>query len=269
VKGDGKNEDCKGLNLDRRKFLKITGLSVAGLSFSSVFSFIPKGSFANQSKQKTSPSIRKWAMVINLAACAKRPNCSDCIDACNIVHNIPTLKTPKKEIKWIWKVPYVSAFPENIHLPVKNGLKGLPVMVLCNHCENPPCVKVCPTKATWKREDGIVMMDYHRCIGCRYCMAACPYGARSFNWFDPRLFLKTVYQDFPTRTKGVVEKCNFCEERVARGFLPACVEACKENAIVFGDLANADAEVSKILQERHCIVRKPHLGTEPKVFYII
>ena len=255
--------------MDRRKFLKITGLSVAGISLSSVFGLVPKCLSASQSKQKTPHTIRRWAMVINLEACAKRPDCMDCVDACNIVHNVPSLKSPKEEIRWIWKTPYASAFPEIIHTSYKDGLKNLPVILLCNHCENPPCVKVCPTKATWKREDGIVMMDYHRCIGCRYCMAACPYGARSYNWFDPRLFLKTVYQDFPTRTKGVVEKCNFCEERIARGFLPACVEACKENAIVFGDLAKADSEVSKMLRERHSIVRKPHLGTVPKVFYII
>jgi len=208
-------------------------------------------------------------MAVNLDACAKKPGCRDCIDACSIVHNVPGLGSPKEEVKWIWKSPYPAVFPEHIHIINREETINLPVMVLCNHCDNPPCVKVCPTKATWKSEDGIVMMDYHRCIGCRYCMAACPYGARSFNWFDPRLFLKTVYQDFPTRTKGVVEKCNFCEERLVRGLLPACVEACKENALSFGDLAVIDSDVRKILKQRQSIVRKPHLGTEPKVFYIL
>ena len=255
--------------MDRRKFLKLTGLSIAGLSLSPAFSILPKGLFANTAKQKITSYIRKWGMAINLDACAKRPGCRDCIDACNIVHNVPDLGSPKEEVKWIWKSPYPTVFPEHIHIINREEIKNLPVMVLCNHCDNPPCVKVCPTKATWKREDGIVMMDYHRCIGCRYCMAACPYGARSFNWFDPRLFLKTIYQDFPTRTKGVVEKCNFCEERLVRGRLPACVEACKENALIFGDLAVIDSDVSKILKQRHSIVRKPHLGTEPKVFYIL
>ena len=80
------------------------------------------------------------------------------------------------------------------------------------------------------------MMDFHRCIGCRYCMAGCPYGSRSFNWKDPRPFIKKINLEFPTRTKGVVEKCNFCEERLVQGLLPACVEACKEKALVFGDL---------------------------------
>jgi Fe-S-cluster-containing dehydrogenase component len=225
--------------------------------------------FANSSKQKPKHYSRKWAMVINLEACAKKPDCRDCIEACNIVHNIPDLSGPKEEVKWIWQTPYITAFPEHINMVNREEVKNLPVTVLCNHCENPPCVKVCPTKATWKREDGIVMMDYHRCIGCRYCMAACPYGARSFNWFDPRLFLKTVNRGFPTRTRGVVEKCNFCEERLVRGLMPACVEACKENALVFGDLAAIDSDVRKILKQRHSFVRKPHLGAEPKVFYIL
>jgi molybdopterin-containing oxidoreductase family iron-sulfur binding subunit len=142
-------------------------------------------------------------------------------------------------------------------------------LVLCNHCENAPCVKVCPTKATWKREDGIIMMDYHRCIGCRYCMAACPYGARSFNWKDPRPFIKNINQDFPTRTKGIVEKCNFCEERLAKGLMPACVEACKDRALTFGDLAAPESKVKVLLSEKYSIRRKPFLGTEPKVYYVL
>ncbi|MDD5244547.1 MAG: 4Fe-4S dicluster domain-containing protein, partial [Syntrophorhabdaceae bacterium] len=109
----------------------------------------------------------------------------------------------------------------------------------------------------------------HRCIGCRYCMAACPYGARSFNWKDPRPFIKNINQDFPTRTKGVVEKCNFCEERLAKGLKPACVEACKENALIFGDLNDPGSEIVKVLKSRMTTRRKPYLGTQPKVFYLL
>ena len=113
------------------------------------------------------------------------------------------------------KIPYLAERFEHLSLPV-----------LCNHCENPPCCRACPTKATFKREsDGIVLMDFHRCIGCRFCMAACPFGARSFNFRDPRPFVKDTNPEFPTRMKGVVEKCNFCAERLAVGKLPACVEA--------------------------------------------
>jgi Fe-S-cluster-containing dehydrogenase component len=112
------------------------------------------------------------------------------------------------------------------------------------------------------------MMDYHRCIGCRYCMAGCPYGSRSFNWKNPRPFVKKVNFDFPTRTKGVVEKCNFCQERLAQGLLPACVEACKEKALIFGDLDDPESEVRRILRSHKTRQRFPELGTKPKVFYV-
>jgi molybdopterin-containing oxidoreductase family iron-sulfur binding subunit len=142
---------------------------------------------------------------------------------------------------------------------------------MCNHCERPSCVRVCPTQATWKRKDGIVMMDQHRCIGCRYCMAACPYGSRSFNFVDPRPTLQKsgINPGYPTRTRGVVEKCSFCAERLARGKLPACVEACPVKALVFGDLNDPESEVARLLEEKYTIRRKPGLGTNPHVFYLV
>ncbi|RKX59835.1 MAG: 4Fe-4S ferredoxin, partial [Thermodesulfobacteriota bacterium] len=118
-------------------------------------------------------------------------------------------------------------------------------------------------------EDGIVMMDFHRCIGCRFCMAACPYGARSFNWYDPRKYLKKVNPEYPTRTKGVVEKCLFCYERLVKGQLPACVEACPAKALHFGDLEDEESEINKILKNRIAIRRKEELGTGPSIFYLI
>jgi molybdopterin-containing oxidoreductase family iron-sulfur binding subunit len=143
--------------------------------------------------------------------------------------------------------------------------------VLCNHCQNPACVRVCPTKATYKRpEDGIVMMDMHRCIGCRFCMAACPYGSRSFNYGDPRRYLKTIPNPaYPTRTRGVVEKCTFCAERLAVGQPPACVEAAKDGALIFGDLADPNSAVRQILNSKFTIRRQPGLGTGPSVYYIV
>jgi molybdopterin-containing oxidoreductase family iron-sulfur binding subunit len=144
-----------------------------------------------------------------------------------------------------------------------------PFIVFCNQCSNPPCVRVCPTQATWKRADGIVMMDWHRCIGCRYCIAACPYGSRSFNWRDPRPFIAQIRPDYPTRTKGVVEKCTFCEERLAAGKLPACVVACEEKALVFGDLEEPGSVLREILGGRFSIRRKPDLGTKPEIFYLV
>ena len=122
------------------------------------------------------------------------------------------------------------------------------------------------------------MMDQHRCIGCRFCMAACPYGVRSFNWGDPRKAPKALNPNFPTnpeyptRTAGVVEKCNFCAERLAKGTLPACVEAAgkeAKNALTFGDLSDRESEVRELLRLHYTIRRKPELGTGPNVYYIV
>jgi molybdopterin-containing oxidoreductase family iron-sulfur binding subunit len=204
---------------------------------------------------------KRWAMVVEMAKC--REGCRDCLDACHRVHNVPDFKNSKDEIKWIWKEPMKAVFPEQEHPYLDEPLKERPVMVLCNHCDNPPCVRVCPTQATFKRqEDGIVMMDYHRCIGCRFCVAGCPYGARSMNFRDPRPFIKEVNPEFPTRTKGVVEKCTFCVERLAQGLLPACVEACKEKALIFGSgksaIQNSGSRPGRSL-------RQTEEGTHPQV----
>lgn len=250
--------------MNRRDFLKFACFSVVGAPTRSAFERITVKTIARQA----AGDQPKWAMVVNLKACASKPGCQDCIDACHSIHNVPSLNNPKDEVKWIWTKPYRDVFPEQIYQFSSADVQKRPVLVLCNHCENPPCVKVCPTKATFKREDGLVMMDYHRCIGCRYCMAACPYGARSFNWKDPRPFIKEITQGFPTRTKGVVEKCSFCEERLAKGIRPACVEACAEKALIFGDLNQPDSEVRRLLASKPAARRKAHLGTEPKVFYI-
>ena len=129
-------------------------------------------------------------------------------------------------------------------------------------------MRVCPTGATFRRDDGIVAMDDHRCIGCRYCMAGCPFGARSFNFKDPRPEIAEINPTFPTRMRGVVEKCTFCSERLAVGKMPLCVEA-SEGAILFGDLGNPESDVRKTLAENFTIRRKPTLGTEPSVYYII
>jgi molybdopterin-containing oxidoreductase family iron-sulfur binding subunit len=113
------------------------------------------------------------------------------------------------------------------------------------------------------------MMDWHRCIGCRYCMAACPYGSRSFNWADPRPHIREISPDFPTRTKGVVEKCTFCEDRIADGRSPACVEVCPNKALVFGNLSDAESPVRQLLKTRYSIRRRPELGTRPEVYYLV
>ena len=117
------------------------------------------------------------------------------------------------------------------------------------------------------------MMDWHRCIGCRYCIAACPYGSRSFNYTEPKKYFTDkgakLNPEFPARTRGVVEKCTFCEERLARGQWPACVESCSHKALKFGDLDNPDDPIRRILEKEFTIRRKPGLGTQPEVYYIL
>lgn len=256
----------------RRDFLKIGGLSALGISSLPVARALAKSDQPTFTKNAQAMQGKRWAMVVDMRKCWEKgkPGCKDCILACHATHNVPEVGSIKEEIKWLWTEHYENAFPgqESEHMP--EGFKEKPFMVLCNHCANAPCVRVCPTKATFKRPDGITMMDFHRCIGCRYCMAGCPYGARSFNWKDPRPFIKTeLNMEFPTRERGVVEKCSFCEERLAVGKIPVCVEACKVGALVFGDLEDPNSDVRKILATKFTIRRKPELGTDPSVYYVV
>ena len=267
-------------NTTRRRFLQIAGLSVLGLGAKQIPDAMAS-SAAPQFKDDAKALVgKRWAMVVDYRKCANaKDGCMDCIKACHEAHNVPEFPDPKDEVKWIWKTDFEHAFPTDagggMEAFVKGTTKGTPFLILCNHCDNPPCVRVCPVKATFKRSDGIVMMDYHRCIGCRYCMAACPYGARSLNWRDPRPFVKKVNgeypnPEYPTRTRGVVEKCTFCFERLAVGKIPACVQACeKEKALVFGDLEDPNSEVRELLRKHPTIRRKPQLGTLPQIYYIV
>jgi len=257
------------MEFERRGFLKIAGLTLLGLAAKPGWELFSK--IESQELVPTPETLAKkrWAMAVDLKKCWSEEECKDCIDACHRIHNVPDLGILKEEIKWIWTAPYEKVFPEHDLEYSEENYRQKPVMLLCNHCDDPPCVRYCPTRATWKREDGIVMMDFHRCIGCRYCMAGCPYGSRSFNWRDPRPFIKKINLEFPTRTRGVVEKCNFCEERLSQNLLPACVEACKEKALIFGDLKDPESKVRKALQNRIVYQRQPELGTKPKVYYIL
>jgi Fe-S-cluster-containing dehydrogenase component len=144
--------------------------------------------------------------------------------------------------------------------------------VACQHCENSPCTKVCPTGATWAEKDGIVVIDYDWCIGCRCCMAACPYGARHFNWTEPtipqnELNPNTHYLGNRPRMKGVVEKCTFCIQRVRQGRYPACVEVCPVGARKFGNILDPDSEIRYIIEHKRVLVLKAELHTMPRFFY--
>ena len=146
------------------------------------------------------------------------------------------------------------------------------VPVACQQCRNAPCVKTCPTGATWTEPDGIVVIDYDWCIGCRCCMAACPYGARRFNWADPQLDAAEVNPDTHylgnrPRPKGVVEKCTFCIQRVRNGRYPACVEVCPAGARKFGNLLDPESEIRYIIDNKRVLVLKEELNTLPKFFY--
>ena len=144
--------------------------------------------------------------------------------------------------------------------------------VQCMQCENPPCVRACPVKATWKETDGVVVIDYDWCIGCRYCMTACPYWARHFNWNEPELPPEelnpvTHYLGNRPRSKGVMEKCMFCVQRTRKGQQPACMEACPTGARIFGNLLDPESEIRYILENKTVFRLKEDLGTEPKFWY--
>ncbi len=276
----------------RRQFLKNAGIAAAGLTAAPALTALasdhgvehetghgnvqggkPTGQFVKSPQALTA---EHWAMVIDTRRFKSASDLEPIIEACHRIHNVPTFeadlvrKGDKKrhEIKWIWEEEFKHVFPDKENKFLAERLEHLPFLTLCNHCENPPCVRACPTKATFQREDGIVLMDFHRCIGCRFCMAACPYGSRSFNFRDPREGLDEINVAFPTRMKGVVEKCNFCAERLAKGMMPACVEA-SDGAILFGDIEDPDSDVRHALKENFAIRRKPSLGTEPSVYYIV
>jgi Fe-S-cluster-containing dehydrogenase component len=258
----------------RRRILQLLGLSSLALTTRPVFNAFAVEEHAEKPKvilkdSEKALKAKQWALIIDTRQFESEEDLEPLVEVCNEVHNVPHLSENRHEIKWIWGEPYHNAFPGKAARFLSEEVEHKPFLVLCNHCENPPCVRACPTQATFKREsDGIVLMDFHRCIGCRFCMAACPYGSRSFNFRDPRPFIKQINAKFPTRMKGVVEKCNFCAERLAEGQLPACVEV-SEGKLTFGDLYDPESEVRELIRTHYTIRRKQVLGTEPSVYYIV
>ncbi len=261
------------MNANRRKFLKVASLSAMALSSgmatlgaSEALAQLAPGRYEKGEKAR---KAKRWAMVIDTRKFSGEKDYAPLIEACHKVHNVPDIPG-NKNIKWFWLDSYEHTFPDDMNDHMSEKITKAVYPLLCNHCTNPPCVRVCPTQATYKMEDGIVAMDYHRCIGCRFCMAGCPYGARSFNFFDPRKHLPDPVPNpaFPTRMIGVVEKCTFCAERLAVGKLPACVEA-SMGKILFGDLNDPESSVCKALASNYSIRRKPNLGTQPGVYYLI
>ncbi len=200
--------------------------------------------------------------------------CRRCVYACVNENN----QSRKPEIHWIRVLRMENGsmdleksehYYEGGMVP-KEGYYTMPVQ--CQQCENPPCVKVCPTGATWQEQDGIVVVDYNWCIGCRYCMAACPYWARRYNFSEPgiskdEINTNTHYLGNRPRTRGVVEKCTFCVQRTREGRYPACVEACPVGARKFGNILDPESEISKVIETKRVFRLKSDLNTRPKFYY--
>jgi molybdopterin-containing oxidoreductase family iron-sulfur binding subunit len=194
-----------------------------------------------------------------------------CVDENNLsrdpqVHWISVLEMDKKHGI---DLEHANQYYDHDHVPQDDKFY---MPVACQQCENPPCVKSCPTKATWKEPDGIVVIDYDWCIGCRCCVTACPYGARHFNWATPTIpedevNTDTHYLGNRPRPRGVVEKCTFCIQRTRKGKYPACVEICPVGARKFGNLLDPESEVRYVLDNHRVYILKEELGTEPKFFY--
>jgi len=261
------------MSMNRRQFLKLASVStILGVGSAAAITSLGKGGLeaSQASPDPKALNAKRWGFVVDVSKLKTDEDYQKCVDACHNIHNVPSHKNRLHEVKWIWKDNYEHTFPNTAEDKIMNKeLQEKNFLLFCNHCENPACVRVCPTQATFKRKsDGIVMQDMHRCIGCRFCMAACPFGARSFNYVDPRPDIKVENKKFPTRMIGVVEKCTACYELLADGKQPACVEA-SNGAIVFGDLANPNSEVRKLIAEKYTIRRKPELGTQPSIYYVI
>ena len=254
------------MNSSRRYFLKVAGLSTFALAAGAAKVEAAEATYEAYPEAK---KAKRWAMVIDTRRFKTPEAVNAIVEACHKEHNVPSKPGPK-EVKWIWDDTFEHAFADDPNPILPKDIEERRFLLLCNHCTNPPCVRVCPTQATYQMEDGIIAMDYHRCIGCRFCMAGCPFGARSFNFVDPRKYLSDPVPNpaYPTRMIGVVEKCTFCAERLAVGQMPACVEAAG-GRILFGDLNDPKSDVCKALASNYSIRRKPNLGTQPGVYYLI
>ncbi len=226
--------------------------------------------------------MARYGMVIDLDKCT---GCRACMVACKVENN-----TPEGSF-WM----YVFRFEEGEYPNTRTWFMPRP----CMHCDNAPCVKVCPVGARYKRVDGLTATDFERCIGCRYCEVACPYGVNYFNWGKPENSYYLDWHDadllpvlgdakFPYanpdlqlaygpenrriagggHSKGVMEKCTFCVHRLDKGLQPACVEVCPTKAILFGDLDDPNSEVSRLLKEKPAFRLLEEAGTSPRVFYV-
>ncbi len=262
------------IDLTRRDVLNLAGIAAGSAVASVLLTSGPLSPFSSlQSEQLAAEQAEgghgttgehHWGMVISLDACI---GCEYCLRACTATNDVNTDK------------------PWNIVVEEKNSA-GHPFYFSrpCLHCQNAPCVEVCPVKATYHRDDGLVIMDYTRCIGCRYCEVACPYDARKFNWAersDENPYIPTWgIAEVARRPRGVVEKCTFCIQRIDDGLkqgltpgvdpeaTPACVNICPVGARIFGDLKDPNSPVSQARAANPTLTLREELGTQPSVYYI-
>jgi len=275
------------LELNRRDFLIVGGTAAGSVVVAQFLTTGPLSPFASFKQQQVEGvedagsfvTGHRWGMLINLDKCI---GCEYCLRACSATNDVwvdipsenndPENKRPEK--------------PWNIVVQEKTST-GTPFFFSrpCLHCGDAPCVEVCPVKATYHREDGLVVMNYDRCIGCRYCEIACPYDARKFNWqerTDVNPYIPTWgIAEVERRPRGVVEKCTFCIQRIDSGLkagfmpgedleaTPACVNICPVGARVFGDLNNPNSKISQAIETEATIRLREELGTEPGVYYVI
>ncbi len=282
-----------GHDLSRRKFMSVAAAAAAGYLLTAcgprrLYEMPPDrlreaiaamereyaerlGTAVTMSGAGPMPGV-EFAYALDISRCI---GCRRCVYACveennqsrdPQVHWIRVLSMEKEGgVDFSDSDPYYS--PEEVP---EEGRFYVPVQ--CQQCRNAPCTKVCPTGATWTEPDGIVVIDYDWCIGCRYCMAACPYGARHFNWGEPSIPRDELNTDMHylgnrPRPKGVVEKCTFCIQRTRAGRYPACVEVCPVGARKFGNLLDPESEIRYILENQRILVLKEELNTMPKFFY--
>lgn len=261
TENEGAAEDGEG-RLSRRRFIQIASGGIAAGATGLLFSnrLLEIVGWTPQDTRKISGLENQWVMVIDLAKCQ---GCRDCTAACNREHFLPEGQ------EWIKVLTIEDELGANYFLPSP-----------CMQCQNPPCVKVCPVDATYLRDDGVVLIDAERCIGCRYCIAACPYQARSFNWLDPNNPPEALQHEYTPEAPwphqvGTVTKCDFCVHNAREGRLPHCAQACCVGAIYYGDIQedaiSNGAEIlplTETLRERGGFRFKEELGTLPRVWYL-
>jgi Fe-S-cluster-containing dehydrogenase component len=268
------------LELSRRDFLIVGGTAAGSIVAAQLLTTGPLSPFSSFKQAQVegvnqagaAPVGHRWGMVINLDKCI---GCEYCLRACSATNDVwvdPTSDPPEK--------------PWNIVVNEKTST-GTPFYFSrpCLHCADAPCVEVCPVQATYHRDDGLVVMNYDRCIGCRYCEIACPYDARKFNWQarnDTNPYVPTWgIPEVERRPRGVVEKCTFCVQRIDAGLksgikpgedmeaTPACVNICPVEARLFGDLNDPNSKVSLAIAAEATIRLREELGTDPSVYYVI